>query len=141
MKSLKEVLKIINIQSNDDREVLGITSDSRSVKEGYIYVIKDGLHHFGSEFIDDALKNGAIYVLRNIDTNLLEKLARFIYDLDFKDFFIIGITGTNGKTTTTTLIHKTLRLNNVNSLLIGTNGAYLNEQNIPLNNTTPDLLT
>ncbi len=141
MKSLKEVLKIINIQSNDEREVLGITSDSRSVKEGYIYVVKEGLHHFGSEFIDDALKNGAIYVLRNIDNNLLEKLARFIYDLDFKDFFIIGITGTNGKTTTTTLIHKTLRLNNINSLLIGTNGAYLNEQNIPLNNTTPDLLT
>ena len=47
MKSLKEVLKIINIQSNDEREVLGITSDSRSVKAGYIYVIKDGLHHFG----------------------------------------------------------------------------------------------
>lgn len=51
----------------------------------------------------------------------------------------IGITGTNGKTTTTTLIYKYLRLNNINVTLIGTNGVFINDEYYESNNTTPGI--
>ena len=56
-----------------------------------------------------------------------------------KDMTFIGITGTNGKTTTTTLLHKYLRFNNIRATLIGTNGIYINDIHYESINTTPGI--
>ena len=151
MKKLKEVLNILGISSNDDNEVLGISCDSRKIKKGYIFVAFNGLHHKGSDFIEDALKNGAIAIINeDIEGNNIYKvnnlkdkvaeLAKFIYDLDFSLFTVVGITGTNGKTTTTSLIYKVLRNRKISCTLIGTNGVYLNDEHYEINNTTPNIL-
>lgn len=151
MKKLKEVLNILGISSNDDNEVLGISCDSRKIKKGYIFVAFNGLHHKGLDFIEDALKNGAIAIINEeIERNNIYKvnnlkdkvaeLAKFIYDLDFSLFTVVGITGTNGKTTTTSLIYKVLRNRKISCTLIGTNGVYLNDEHYEINNTTPNIL-
>ena len=151
MITLKQVLKQINIDDENNIEVKGITSDSRKVKDGYIFVALKGLHHNGKDYIKDAFLKGAVCVLNEeIENELIYKvkdlsaklsvLAKYIYQLDFSKFHISAYTGTNGKTTTTTLIYKCLRNININVTLIGTNGVYYNEEHFPLNNTTPNLL-
>lgn len=61
------------------------------------------------------------------------------YQYLFKKLYIIGITGTNGKTTISTLLYKYLRLNGINATLIGTNGIYINDEYIESINTTPGI--
>lgn len=56
-----------------------------------------------------------------------------------KKMYLIGVTGTNGKTTTTTLLYKYFRMNNINVTLIGTNGIYINDEYIESINTTPGI--
>lgn len=151
MHLLKDVLSLINIKSDIRIEVKGITNDSRKVKEGYIFYATNGNHHKVNEFIKDAFKNGAIAIINEeIEDefiykipNLKDKLsmiAKYIYDLDFSSFNCYGFTGTNGKTTTTSLIHKVLRNKEIDVTLIGTNGVYFNDDHYELNNTTPSLL-
>ena len=151
MHLLKDVLSLVNIKNDLEMEVKGITNDSRKVKDGFIFYASNGYHHKGKEFINAAFKNGAIAVINEeIDGDniykidkLKEKLpliAKYIYDLDFSSFNCYGFTGTNGKTTTTSLIHKVLRLKGVDSTLIGTNGIYFNDEHFESNNTTPSLL-
>ncbi|MBQ9730988.1 MAG: UDP-N-acetylmuramoyl-L-alanyl-D-glutamate--2,6-diaminopimelate ligase [Bacilli bacterium] len=151
MKTLKEVLKLLNIDSNNENEVSGISSDSRKVRNGFIFVALNGLHNKGSKYIKNAFENGAIavfneeiegeniYKVENLKEKISE-LGKFIYELDFDKFKVIGITGTNGKTTTTSLIHKSLLNKNINASLIGTNGVFYNNEHHETNNTTPNLL-
>ena len=57
----------------------------------------------------------------------------------FKKLYVIGITGTNGKTTISTLVYKYLRYNQIGATLIGTNGIYINDAFIETINTTPSM--
>jgi len=152
MKTLSNVLGLIGINNDSNEEVLGITSDSRKVEKGFIFVALKGNHHNGIEFRKNAFKNGAIAILNeeiedekvykvNNLTDNLSDLAAFIYDLDFSTFNVVGVTGTNGKSTSTSIIHQVLLKLKQNATLIGTNGVYYNEEHYNLNNTTPDLLT
>ena len=151
MHLLKDVLNLIDIKCESEIEVKGITNDSRKVKEGYIFYASNGYHHKVDDFIKDAFKNKAVAVINEeIEGefiykvhNIKEKLpiiAKYIYDLDFDSFKCYGFTGTNGKTTTTSLIHEVLKYNKIDSTLIGTNGVYYNDEHFELNNTTPSLL-
>ena len=86
-----------------------------------------------------------------IDLELLRKVSKivftdnknkYIYDhlyKKIKDITLIGITGTNGKTTTCYLIYQILNMMGVKTAYIGTNGFYLEDKVIPLENTTPSI--
>ncbi len=138
---LRELLDVITglsdkvVESYQDIDILGIAYDSRKVKEGYVFFALSGTFLDGHNFIKDALKNGAAFVIgeKNIDyipshmylkvdnarRALSEVSARF-YNHPAKKLKIIGVTGTNGKTTTTFIIDSILQAYGKKTALLGT---------------------
>lgn len=129
-------------------------TDSRKVKPGQIFVAIPGYTVDGHDFINKAIENGAsgLIVSKDVDYDLpttkVDDTSKYLTDVlvkeyshEFNDMKFIGITGTNGKTTTCYLIYQLLRELNVNAAYLGTIGFYHGEDFTPLNNTTPDILT
>lgn len=134
----------------NDFEVHDIQMDSRLIKENDIFIALKGAHVDGHDFIPSAIQKGAKLIIserkvEGYDTLVVEDgyrtmgaLAYYFYGEPSKDMEVIGVTGTNGKTTSTTLLYKALNEMGKKTGLIGTNGLYYPEGFIPLNNTTPD---
>lgn len=129
-----------------------IKCDSRKVKSGDTFIALKGINDDGHKYVMDAIKNGASKVIVEygeypVDTvivdNTREYLNKYLYDNyynDIKDLKIIGVTGTNGKTTTCYLLYQALNMLNIKCAYIGTLGFYNLEYHHTLNNTTPDIL-
>lgn len=134
------------IDTNLDIEIKGIVDDSRLVKNGYIFVATKGFNVDHFDHIRDAIDNGCVFlvvdreidfsfphiVVDNIDKYYKDICLKF-YDIDLNDFSFIGITGTDGKTTTATIVSRLIK----NSAYIGTNGLTINGETISTSNTTP----
>ena len=117
---LNKLIKNINYLGNpDDREILNITHDSRKVKEGTLFIAIPGNNNDGHDFIFDAIDKGAIAVIANGRSPVTDKvpiiqvknprrimseISAEFYRNPSKNLNMIGVTGTNGKTTTTQLI-------------------------------------
>lgn len=100
--------------------ISGVTCDSRKVKPGDAFVAIEGFEDDGNKYIDDAVKQGAevVYTEREIDhrevpvvkvdnaRKILAQLANQVYNSPSESLELVGVTGTNGKTTTTHLIEK-----------------------------------
>lgn len=127
-----------------------IKDDSRLIKNGDTFVAIDKGHNY----INDAIKLGAKKIINeeklytNVNTIIVNDSRQFIADylkIKFKSKLkkttLIGVTGTNGKTTTAYLLYQLFNQCNIKCAYIGTIGFYLNKKKIPLNNTTPDLVT
>ncbi|HAN79942.1 MAG TPA: UDP-N-acetylmuramoyl-L-alanyl-D-glutamate--2,6-diaminopimelate ligase [Gammaproteobacteria bacterium] len=133
-------------------EVTGITSDSRKVTPGTIFAAWKGEHTDGHRFIDDALANGASAVLYEYDTTVkssvpsyksanvrrdYSSLAYQIAGIPGTSIDLIGITGTNGKTTTTQMVANLLRGLGKRVGTIGTLGAEVDGEVFRQGMTTP----
>ena len=143
MKRLNEL-----INCSYDIKVSGVKSDSRKIKPGDLFVAIKGFFNDHYDFIDDAIKNGAVavvadrevsadiisVVVEDVNLKYYEILRKFYDDID-KEFTLIGITGTDGKTTTTTIISRILE----DCCYIGTNGAKYKDISFDIENTTPDI--
>lgn len=128
-----------------------IRCDSRKVEKGDTFIALKEVND-GHKYIEDAIKNGASKIIAeygnySVDTliveDTLEYLNKYLYDNyynEIKDLKLIGVTGTNGKTTTCYLLYQALNLLNLKCAYIGTLGFYNNEFQKPLNNTTPNIL-
>ncbi|MBP5679124.1 MAG: UDP-N-acetylmuramoyl-L-alanyl-D-glutamate--2,6-diaminopimelate ligase [Bacilli bacterium] len=129
-----------------DIPIMGITDDSRNVGEGFLFVATKGYHVDHYDYIEDAIQNGCSFVIcdREIDFNIPHivvdnineiyfNLCRKYYEIDLSSFHLIGITGTDGKTTTTTVIHRLLE----DCAYIGTNGVEVGNDSFDTHNTTP----
>ncbi len=129
-------------------------TDSKKVKKGQIFVAIKGHTVDGHNFIEEAINNGASKIIGEKDLNLTIPYEKVLdskkylkehlfneYSNQFKNLKIIGITGTNGKTTSCYLIYQMLQKLGKNVSYIGTIGFYHNDEYIALNNTTPDILT
>jgi len=151
--TLREIVKNIDciIPDKADIEIKGIAYDSRAVKEGYLFVAIKGYETDGHKYIDNAIKNGAVAVLGedDVDCNCVYvkvKDSRKALALTSAEFFdhperklkIIGITGTNGKTTTTYLIRQILMLKGLRCDLIGTNQIIIGDEITESSRTTPE---
>ncbi|MBQ3020897.1 MAG: UDP-N-acetylmuramoyl-L-alanyl-D-glutamate--2,6-diaminopimelate ligase [Bacilli bacterium] len=134
--------------------MINIKTDSRKVLPGDTFVAIKGYTVDGHDFINDAIKNGATKIIAEygeydvetvITDNTEEYLRKYLienYSTKFNDIKFIGITGTNGKTTTAYLTSKMLTELNINNSYIGTIGFYINGEFIrELPNTTPEILT
>lgn len=133
--------------------MISIKDDSRKVESGDTFIAIIGIDVDGHDYIDKALENGAskIIVSREVDydvetivvSDTRKYLVDYLYDTYYekiKDIKLIGITGTNGKTTTAVLIHDTLNKLNKKCAYIGTLGFYLDDKIIETNNTSPGIL-
>ena len=128
-----------------------IKTDSRKIKKGDIFVALNNFND-GGKYVIDAIKNGASKVVVSegiydvetiITTDTKQYLIKFLkskYYNKIKGIKLIGVTGTNGKTTTAFLIYEALNKANIKCGYIGTNGFYLDKKIKNLNNTTPDIL-
>ena len=134
-----------------DVDIESIEFDSRKISQGSLFIAVKGAKHDGHSYIDDVGKNGAAAVVTQIKTKtelpqvvvhdtraIMRELAIRFYG-DFDDLTKIGITGTNGKTTTAFLIHSILSRAGRNSGLIGT-VYYLGKTKRKAGRTTPEIL-
>lgn len=144
MKKLNQL-----ITCNYDIDVLGIATDSRNIKPGYLYVATKGFYVDHYDFIDDAIQRGAaavvatradifsvpVIVVPDIDCELISICEKF-YDVKSNDFSFVGITGTDGKTTTAIMTRNLLN-KYIPTAYIGTNGLYCGDDIYSISNTTP----
>ena len=130
---------------------MNIKIDSRKVKQGDTFIALRGINKDGHDYIEDAINNGATTIIceegeydvntiivKDTSIYLKEYLENNYYD-DIKKLKLIGMTGTNGKTTTCYLIYQALNKLNIKCAYIGTLGFYLADEKRNLNNTTPNL--
>ncbi len=138
-----------NIKGYNDIEISGITSDSRKVKEGFAFVCIDGALVDGHNFSKSAEENGAGIIIaeKPIDAeNLLivEDTKELFFSMclawfgnPLKNMKLIGITGTNGKTSTTYMLKSILENEGKKCGLIGTIQHLIGDKTIESKNTTP----
>ena len=151
--TLKELVKNIDCEifGNPKTEIKGIAYDSRKVQDGYLFIAIKGFETDGHKYIESAIKNGAVAVLGEDDiacecTYVKAKDSRKALALTSAEYFdhpesklkIIGLTGTNGKTTTTYLIRQILMLKGLRCDLIGTNQIIIGDEIVESNRTTPE---
>ncbi len=144
MKKLNELIK-----TQFDVNVYGIKINSKEVVKGDMFVCIKGVHADRHDFIDEAIKNGASCIIgeRDIECSIpyikvkntnfiLPELCRKFYDFDRLNLKIIGITGTDGKTTTSTSIQYLIGKDKCG--YIGTNGVSCSKFTHDSPNSTPD---
>lgn len=130
---------------------MNIKIDSRKVSPGDTFIALKGVKSDGNDYIDDAIKRGATKIVcesgkYDVETIIVddtkEYLKNYLYDNYYdkiKDLKLIGMTGTNGKTTTCFLIYQALNKLDIKCAYIGTIGFYIDDEKRILNNTTPNL--
>lgn len=154
LADLLKNVEIKQVQGNTGIKIAGIAYNSREVKPGDVFVCISGFNTDGHRYAADALERGAVAVVaeRPIEetaaafvevknTRLaLSQMAAVYYDYPYRKFKLIGVTGTNGKTTTTYLIKAVLESCGHKVGLIGTNQNMIGDTVIPSHHTTPDSL-
>ncbi len=156
-KSLSEILESVKIKTakgNLNVEITGITSDSRNVKPGMLFVAVRGVNVDGHKYISSAIAAGATAVVAeeeidNIPENItfvivensaiaLGFIASAWFDYPSQKLKLVGVTGTNGKTTIATLIYEMARLMGYKAGLLSTVVNYVDNEAVASTHTTPD---
>lgn len=159
MKKLNELLNGVvckEIQGNPGTLVHNVHFDSRKVEKGDLFVAQRGVHADGHLFISKAVEKGASVVVceelpevqsENVcyivvaDSSLaLGVIASNYYDQPSRKMKLVGITGTNGKTTTATLLYELVRLMGEKAGLLSTVCNYIDGEKCPSTHTTPDAI-
>ena len=154
--TLIQHLEVISIHGRDDAEVRGLCFDSREAAPGSLFVAQKGTQVDGHRFIAQVEAQGACcIVLENLPETLSENvcyvqvadthralagLAAAFYDQPSAQLTLVGITGTNGKTTTVTLLHRLFTALGYKAGLLSTIENKIGEEVLPATHTTPDAL-
>ena len=158
-QSLKYIIKNTDaelVSGSLDIQISGISFDSRKTEKGDLFVAVKGVQTDGHKYIETAVKNGAVAVLventKNIvssatvlktenSSKALSLIASEFYGNPSKKLKLVGIIGTNGKTTTATLLYRLFLNLGYKVGLISTVKNYINDKEIDADYTTPDALT
>lgn len=132
--------------------MINIKSDSRKIKKGDIFIALKGISSDGDEYIENAIENGASKIIvyndnkYSVETIKVDDTRKYLndylkdnYNKYLNEMNIIGITGTNGKTTSAYLIYQALNKLGKKCAYIGTIGYYLDKKVCSLPNTSPDV--
>ncbi len=131
-----------------------LQTDSRKVKPGDTFFALKGISRDGHDYINQAIEKGATRIIASQTGNYNSSNIEYVDDSTkylnnilineclplFKDMKFVGLTGTNGKTTTCFLIYQILNMLKSKTAYIGTIGFYDGDNIITLDNTTPDIL-
>ena len=143
----------ISVIGARDREVMGVVCDSRHVRSGYLFVAVPGVKLDGCSFVEDAIDRGAAAIVSEVEVKAkkdvtclrvadaryaLARLACTLNGDPADQMQMIGITGTNGKTTTAYMIKNILAADGQSPGLIGTVEYIIGARVIPASRTTPD---
>jgi UDP-N-acetylmuramoyl-L-alanyl-D-glutamate--2,6-diaminopimelate ligase len=155
LRDLLNVLDNKQLIGSDELEITGLAHHSKEVQPGYLFVAVPGLNTDGAKFIPDAIERGALAVVVQSEIKVPKEVALVIvpsarsalallsaqfHGFPSRKMNLIGVTGTNGKTTTTFLIHAILSRAGIKAGLIGTVGAWLGDKQYDIKLTTPDAL-
>lgn len=155
--TLSELIKnidTVNITGSTDIEIKGVDIDSRRVAEGHLFVAMKGTQVDGHTFIGKAVDQGAAailcedmpaevaegvtYVQVSSTEDAVGKVATQFYGDPSRKLKLVGVTGTNGKTTIATLLYNMFRKLGYKCGLLSTVCNYIEEEKIPADHTTPD---
>lgn len=159
-KSLDEISKVISAQCLTDSSELskilitGISQTSHDIEEGDIFIALPGEKTHGAKFASDAIKRGAKAILTDSDGAALITgipvliasnprrsagvLSAWFYNEPMRDLYSVGITGTNGKTTVTTILHQIMSMAGRESGLMGTIETRIGSEVFISKRTTPE---
>ena len=153
---LSLLLKNINpiqVAGNDDVEISGINIDSRKIAAGHLFVAMKGTQVDGHQFIGKAIGQGAVAVLcEDLPADMsgatyvqvastedaVGKVATLFYGDPSSKMKLVGVTGTNGKTTIATLLYNLFRKLGYRCGLLSTVCNYIEDEAVPASHTTPD---
>ena len=153
LDEIKKELKIAKASNYKDVEITGITQDSRKVRGGYLFCAYRGTNLDGYSFIGSAIENGAAAVIAERKEIVPEKIPLIIvedgrkaladasacfFGYPSRDVDVIGVTGTNGKTTTAYIINSIFGAAGHACGLLGTISYRIGKRNIPADVTTPE---
>ncbi len=153
LESITQVVQTIRIEGSERVNIEGIAYDSRQVKPGYMYIAIKGEHHDGADYIGEAIGKGAVAVVSERhdirrpgvthihvdDARLaLAEIAAAFHDDPSQRLDLIGITGTNGKTTTSFMAKAILAYADRHPGLIGSVQYEVGLRVIPSSRTTPE---
>lgn len=153
LEAITRLIQPLTVQGQQDLEIKGLAYDSRRVRPGYLFAALDGALEQGRSYIDDAVKRGAIAVLSGDNTwnragvthirvadarQALAEIACAYHDHPSSRLDLIGVTGTNGKTTVAFMARDILRAAGRAPGLIGTVQYEMGERCIPAIRTTPE---
>lgn len=153
LNDLLQPLLFAKKTSPDNPFITSIEMDSREVTKGSLFICIKGYTVDGHDFVPQAIKNGASAILaeKEVDAAIpviivrdtkraMAILANYYYNHPTKKLALIGVTGTNGKTTITHLIEKVLMDNGKKTGLIGTMYTKIGDETYETKNTTPESL-
>ena len=156
LKELLKDIKLINIIGNDDVDITGVDIDSRRVEKGHLFVAMKGTQVDGHKFIPKAEEQGAsailceelpstlnpeiTYIVVSSTEDSVGKVATCFYGNPSKNLKLVGVTGTNGKTTIATLLYNMFRKMGHKCGLLSTVCNYIEGEALPTNHTTPDAI-
>ena len=160
MKSLSDLLSAIEVEQiigSDSKEITALECDSRKIKLGSLFVAVRGYNVDGHKFIPlvtlagaaaivceelpERLESNVTYIKVTNSAVALGFLASQWWGNPSRKLHLVGVTGTNGKTTTATLIYEMARMMGYKAGLLSTVCNYIDSEAVPTNQTTPDPLT
>ncbi|MBD5194700.1 MAG: UDP-N-acetylmuramoyl-L-alanyl-D-glutamate--2,6-diaminopimelate ligase [Bacteroidales bacterium] len=157
LSKLLEEIKPLEVIGETDKNIIGVHSDSRKVEKDSLFVAVRGVTtdghkyipvvastHVGAIICEDlpsSIEKGITYVKVANSAEALGRLASAWYGHPSSRLRLVGVTGTNGKTTTATLLYEMARLEGYKAGLLSTVCNYIQDRAIPTTHTTPDPLT
>lgn len=157
LKKLIKDLPISQVKGSKDLDITGVCANSKLVAPGNLFIARKGHTEDGTAFIPEALAAGAVAVLTDIYDPLIKHevtqliypdvasieglLSAHYYQFPSAELFMVGLTGTNGKTTTSFLVKHLLDSVESNCGLIGTIEYIIGQHRYQATRTTPDVST
>ena len=154
LSELLKNVKVVASQGNIDVEIKGVNIDSRKIENGHLFIAMKGTQVDGHKFISKAIELGAVAILlEDMPEELNEKVtyvqvasteeeagkvATMFYGEPSRKLKLVGVTGTNGKTTIATLLYRMFRKFGHKVGLLSTVCNYINDEEVPASHTTPD---
>ena len=154
LTDILEKIDYIDYTKKNDDEITNVTNDSRKIEKGGVFVAISGMEFDGHKFIDKAIANGANTIVVTQDTQKIEginyikvedarialaQISNVVCDFPSQKLRVIGVTGTNGKTTTASMISHILENLDSQCTNIGTNGTFIAGEKYETPNTTPEI--